>query len=85
LSVLDRIVAVKRTEVEAARRAVPQKDMERRAQAAAAPRAFAEAVRARKPAVIAEAKRASPSRGVLRAGFDAAAIARGYEAAGAAS
>jgi indole-3-glycerol phosphate synthase len=84
LSVLDRIVAVKRTEVEAARRAVPQEDMERRAQAAAAPRAFAEAVRARKPAVIAEAKRASPSRGVLRAGFDAAAIARGYEAAGAA-
>jgi len=47
-------------------------------------RDFVAALRARQPAVIAEIKKASPSRGVLRADFDPAAIARSYESAGAA-
>jgi indole-3-glycerol phosphate synthase len=47
-------------------------------------RDFVAALRARKPAVIAEIKKASPSRGVLRADFDPAAIAQSYEKAGAA-
>ncbi len=84
MSILERIVAAKRNELEAAMRAVPYADIERKASAAAPPRPFADALRARRPAVIAEAKRASPSRGVLRASFDAAAIARSYEKAGAA-
>jgi len=86
--ILDRILARKRAEVEAARAAVPLAEMERRAAAAAPPRDFAGALRAKlaagRPAVIAEIKRASPSKGLLRADFDPAAIARGYEAGGAA-
>ncbi len=62
--------------------------MERRARAAAAPRDFAGALRAKiaagRPAVIAEIKRASPSKGLLRDPFEPAAIARSYAAAGAA-
>jgi indole-3-glycerol phosphate synthase len=86
--ILERILARKREEVEAARRAVPLAEMQRRAAAAPAPRDFIGALRAkiaaRRPAVIAEIKKASPSKGLLRADFDPAAIARGYEAGGAA-
>ena len=86
--ILDRILARKREELEAARLAVPLAEIERRAAAAPPPRDFVGALRARiaagRPAVIAEIKRASPSKGLLRADFDPAAIARGYEAGGAA-
>jgi indole-3-glycerol phosphate synthase len=82
MTILDRILAVKRAEVAAAKGAAP--DVETRARAAAAPRDFVGALRAKKPAVIAEIKRASPSKGLLRADFDPAAIARSYERAGAA-
>ena len=84
MSVLERIVAVKRREVAAASRAVSLSEIEKRARAAPPPRGFAEALRARRPGVIAEVKRASPSRGVLRADFDPPAIARSYQAGGAA-
>jgi len=86
--ILERILARKREELEAARAAAPLAAMQERARAAAAPRDFTGALRAKiaagRPAVIAEIKKASPSKGVLRADFDPAAIARSYEAGGAA-
>jgi indole-3-glycerol phosphate synthase len=87
-TVLDRILAAKRVEVEAARVRIPQAEIERRARAASAPRGFIAAIEARIAAggvgVIAEIKRASPSRGLIRADFDAARIAASYERHGAA-
>ncbi len=86
--ILERILARKREEVEAARAAVPFEQMQKRAAAARPPRDFVGALRARiaagRPAVIAEIKKASPSKGLLRADFDPATIARSYEAGGAA-
>jgi indole-3-glycerol phosphate synthase len=88
LSILDRIVAVKRSEVEAAKKAVPPSKLEAMAQAAEPPRDFLARVKERigsgKAAVIAEIKRASPSKGLLRADFAPGDIARSYEAGGAA-
>ncbi len=86
--ILERILARKREEVEAARAAVPFAQMQALAAAAPPPRDFVGALRAKiaagRPAVIAEIKKASPSKGLLRADFDPAAIARSYEAGGAA-
>ena len=82
MSILDRILETKRAEVAAAKRERP--DVESSARAAPKPRDFVGALHARRPAVIAEIKRASPSRGVLRADFDPASIAKSYENAGAA-
>jgi indole-3-glycerol phosphate synthase len=86
--VLQRILAAKREEVAAAKRANPAREIEARARAAAPARDFVGAIRAKgaagRPAVIAEIKRASPSKGLLRENFDPAAIARSYEAGGAA-
>ena len=86
--VMRRILAAKRREVEDARVALPPAEMERRAAGADPPRGFEAALRRRvadgKAAVIAEIKRASPSRGLIRADFDPARIARAYESHGAA-
>jgi len=82
LSILERIVAAKRAEVAAAKKKIT--DIKARAAAAPPVRDFLAALRAKQPAVIAEIKRASPSRGVLRADYDPAAIAKSYENAGAA-
>jgi indole-3-glycerol phosphate synthase len=84
VSVLQRILEVKRGEIAAAKQHSPLSSIENRAHAAPPVRDFVAALRARKPAVIAEIKKASPSRGVLRADFDPAAIAQRYEKAGAA-
>jgi indole-3-glycerol phosphate synthase len=88
VTILDRILATKRIEIAAAKERVPPAEMERRARAAPAPRDFAGALRrtiaAGRAAVIAEIKRASPSKGLLRDPFEPAAIARSYQAAGAA-
>jgi len=85
--VLERIVGVKRREIEAAKRRIAPAEMERRARAASAPRDFIGAMRRelaqKRPAVIAEIKKASPSRGVLRADFDPSAIAKSYANGGA--
>lgn len=86
--VLQRILARKHVEVAQRRQALPGAVLRARADAMPPTRGFAAAVAARiaagEPAVIAEVKKASPSRGVIRADFDPAAIARGYAAGGAA-
>ena len=86
--ILDKILATKAEEIAAARRARSFADVDRAARNAPPPRDFEGALRAKigagHSAVIAEIKKASPSRGVLRADFDPPAIARSYEAGGAA-
>jgi indole-3-glycerol phosphate synthase len=86
--ILQRILGTKREEIARARALVPQAELESRARAAPPCRGFAGAIRARiaagAPAVIAEIKRASPSKGLLREPFDPAAIARSYAEGGAA-
>ena len=86
--ILARILATKTAEVAAAKRERPPSVVEAAARAAPLPRDFAGALRAKiaagRAAVIAEVKKASPSRGVLRKDFDPAAIARSYAAGGAA-
>lgn len=88
MNILDRIVAAKRAEIAAAKAIVSAAAMQSRAQAGSAVRDFVASMRAkiasREPAVIAEIKRASPSRGLLRENFDPASIANSYERAGAA-
>jgi len=86
--ILARILDTKRAEIRAARSAVPLAELQRRARAVPPVRDFAAALRAKisagLPAVIAESKRASPSKGLLRESYDPAAIARSYERGGAA-
>lgn len=80
-------MTAKAEEVIAAQIARPFDLLDREARAAAPPRGFADAIRRRvergRPAIIAEIKRASPSKGVLRAQFDPPSIAASYERAGA--
>jgi indole-3-glycerol phosphate synthase len=87
--ILDRINAVKRDEVAAAQARVPLAALRAEAESRAEPtRGFARALRdkiaAGRSGVIAEVKKASPSKGVLRADFRPADIARSYERHGAA-
>ena len=86
--VLKRILARKQEEVAERRERVSLFELKARLSGAPPVRGFADAVEAKLkaglPAVIAEVKKASPSKGVIRPDFDPAAIARSYEAGGAA-
>jgi len=86
--ILKRILDAKRQEVIDARAAVPLEALRAQAEGAPAVRGFESAIRekisAGRAAVIAEIKKASPSKGVLREDFDPEAIARSYASHGAA-
>jgi indole-3-glycerol phosphate synthase len=83
--ILEQIVWEKDREVTSARERLPLQKLKEQVAKLPAPRDFLAALRAacRKPAVIAEVKKASPSKGVIREDFDPVAIAQGYEAGGA--
>lgn len=87
-TVLQKILARKAEEVAERRARVAFAEVEQLARTADAPRGFANALleraKRREPAVIAEVKKASPSKGVIRENFDPADIARSYEEGGAA-
>jgi indole-3-glycerol phosphate synthase len=85
VNILDRIFAFKREEVEAQKRRNPLADVKARAADAPPTRGFYHALlhAETKPALIAEVKKASPVKGVLRDNFQPVQIARAYEAAGA--
>ncbi len=82
---LDRILADKREELARRQREEPLETLQGLAGRMPPARSLAEALRAHPPGLIAEIKRASPSRGPLRPGLDAAALARTYAEAGAAA
>jgi len=88
VDILKKILAHKAEEIAVAKRERPLARLRAEAQAAAPPRDFVGALRAKialgQAAVIAEIKKASPSKGLLRADFDPAAIAASYAAHGAA-
>ena len=86
MNILDQIIRSKREEVAAAKKAVSDQECVRLAKERTdGPRGFKRALLTApvKPAVIAEFKRKSPSKGYLKQGADAAAVAQGYEKAGA--
>lgn len=86
-TILEKILARKVEEVAERRAIVGLEEVEQQARAADAPRGFARALqeqaKRKQPAVIAEIKKASPSKGVLREFFVPAEIARSYQAGGA--
>ncbi len=88
ITILDRIIRRKREEVAERSARVPMEKLHDMARAQPPARGFVSALRRRivagAPAVIAEIKRASPSKGLLRADWDVPAIARSYEQGGAA-
>ena len=84
-SILDKIFSAKRSEVEARRNEIPLESVIEDARNAPAPRGFLAALRGSRPAIIAEIKRASPSKGDILPGLDPAVVARDYEASGAAA
>ena len=87
-TILDKIATYKREEVAKAKVAVPLVELESQARQTPAPRGFSSALRARvdsgRWALIAEIKKSSPSKGLIRENFVPAELAKAYEAGGAA-
>lgn len=86
--ILNKILAVKNSEIQQSRRRLSWADLEQQARMARPVRGFCQALQARvverRSAVIAEIKKASPSKGILRSDFDPPSLARSYERGGAA-
>ena len=86
--ILEKIISVKHREIEESRSVVALSDLEKQCSSLPPTRDFVHALRSRvekfQPAVIAEIKKASPSKGVIREDFDPVKIARSYEQSGAA-
>lgn len=87
MTILDDIIAYKKDEVAAAKSATPISVLSEQAEAASPTRGFIKALQRKADtgfALIAEVKKASPSKGLIRANFDPASISAAYEAGGAA-
>jgi indole-3-glycerol phosphate synthase len=84
-NILEEIIWHKETEVDQLRDKLPLSELQRKLKDVPVPRDFLAALRnnPKKPAVIAEVKKASPSKGVIREDFDPVAIAKSYQSGGA--